>query len=111
MKLEETDNAPKMLRAIYVVSPDGDDYVVTEAMVEQVDGEIAMFMLRRGRAIQVEPDRNTIEQLLDHRSSGIVNAAAPVLVASAKEAKQQVGKPYSGPTGWDDERGDDGVVR
>jgi hypothetical protein len=94
----------KSLRGIYVVSPEDGEYPVTEAMVEQEGGEVVMFMLRRGRVIQVQPDRPTIEQLLDHRSSGIVNACAPVRVGSIEEAEAQVGKPYAGPTGWHEDR-------
>ena len=88
------------LRAIYVVSPMDGDYPVTEAMVEQHDGKVVMFMMVGHRVAQGEPERPTIEQLLDHRSCGIVNACAPVLVGSLEEAQHQMGKPYRGPTRW-----------
>ena len=87
------------LRAIYVVSPINGDYPVTEAMVEQQDGKVEMFMMVGNRVARGEPERPTIEQLLDHRSCGIVNACAPVMGSSLEEARQQLRKPYRGPTG------------
>lgn len=90
----------ELLRAIYVVSPDAGEYLVSEAMVELPSGEVVMFMLLRDQTIEVEPDRPTIELLLDHRACGIVNTCAPVMVRSVEEAEAQVGKPYAGPTGW-----------
>ena len=90
----------KPLRAIYVVSPVDGDYPVTEAIVEQQDGKVVMLMMVKDRVAQGEPDRPTIEQLLDHRASGIVNTCVPVMVGSLQEARRQMGKPYRGPTGW-----------
>ncbi len=88
------------LRAIYVVSPVDGDYPVTEAMVEQQDGKVVMLMMVKDRVAQGEPDRPTIEQLLDHRACGIVNTCVPVMIGSLQEARRQMGKPYRGTTGW-----------
>lgn len=90
----------KLLRAIYVVSPMDGDYPVTEAMVEQDDGTVVMFMMVKDRVAQGEPERPTIEQLLEHRSCGVVNTCVPVMIGSLQEARRQMGKPYRGATGW-----------
>ena len=95
-----TGGRARPLRAIYVASPVGDDYPVTEAMVEQQDGKVVMFMMVNDRVAKGEPDRPTIELLLDHRASGIVNTCVPVMIGSLQEARRQMGKPYRGPTGW-----------
>lgn len=97
---DRNPNKRKLLRAIYAVSPVDRDYPVMEALVEQQSGKVVMPLMVNDRIGQGEPDRPTIEELLDHRSCGIVNACAPVLVRSVEEARQQTGKPYAGPTGW-----------
>ena len=96
----KTLTAARPLRAVFVASPELDRYPVTESIVEQADGQLVMFMLTARGVIQVAPDRPTIEAILDHRSHGIVNAAAQVMVKSVQEARRQVGEEYHGPTGW-----------
>lgn len=72
---------------------------MNEVIVETTAGRIFDWLDTPKGACRIEPDRDTLEELLARRDR-VETSAVPIMVTSVKAAKALLGKPYLGRTGW-----------
>lgn len=89
----------KRLRAIFTVAPENGEFPIVEAIVEDEKGRIHAWIRTATGAVEVVPEKGSMEVLLRQRDRVTVQGI-PVMVPESEEVKDAIGKRYEGPVGW-----------